>query len=271
MLNRIRLDDRFSNYLPCRNYEVLKTRMIHRGREFIGILLLICLFGSTLLLVLQNDDVFMNKYQIATIQYLILWLSSLLGGLLMDIISFPPMVGMLLSGILLGNISNRRIAISDHGGEIIRTSSLSIILLISGMEIDIESIKKSGAIAMKLTCIPGIVEATTCGILSTFMFNMPFSLGMSQGFIIAAVSPAILVVGMLNLKKKGYGVKKGIPSLIIAAASFDDVVAISGFSFFIEMSIVKENESIVYSILYGPLSIVIGILLGLIGAAVLSL
>ena len=236
-----------------------------------SILLLVCMFGSTLILVLQDDDVYMNNYQKSTLKYLILWVSSLLGGFLMDIISFPPMIGMLLSGILLGNISNRRIAISDHGGEIIRASSLSIILLISGMEIDIESIKKSGVIAMKLTCIPGIVEATTCGILSMFMFNMPFSLGMSQGFIIAAVSPAILVVGMLNLQKRGYGIKKGIPSLIIAAASFDDVVAISGFSFFIEMSTVKENDSIVYSILYGPLSIAIGILFGLIGAAVLSL
>ena len=87
---------------------------------------------------------------------------------------------------------------------------------------------------------------------SIWIFGMPFALALScgerlsetqyrkrtrmgtnfqsTGFVLAAVSPAVVVVGMFNLQQRGYGVEKGIPSLVVAAASFDDVVAISGFS-----------------------------------------
>ena len=35
---------------------------------------------------------------------------------------------------------------------------------------------------------------------------------------------------MLSISEQGYGVAKGIPTLVIAAASVDDVLAISGFT-----------------------------------------
>ena len=46
----------------------------------------------------------------------------------------------------------------------------------------------------------------------------------------AAVSPAVVVPGLLKLAEEGYGVEAGIPTLVIAAASLDDVLAITGFS-----------------------------------------
>ena len=55
---------------------------------------------------------------------------------------------------------------------------------------------------------------------------------MSLGFILGAVSPAVVVLGMFELQSMGYGVAKGIPSLVVAAASFDDVVAITGYTIF---------------------------------------
>lgn len=94
---------------------------------------------------------------------------------------------------------------------------------------------------------------------------------MSLGFILAAVSPALVVVGMLDLQQLGFGVKKGIPSLVIAAASFDDIVAITGFSFFISLAVQSENSNFVYTALHGPLSIIIGITIGSVGGLTLSL
>lgn len=48
-------------------------------------------------------------------------------------------------------------------------------------------------------------------------------------FVIAAVSPAVVVPCLLSLQEDGYGIDKGIPTLVIAAASVDDVLAITGF------------------------------------------
>jgi len=106
-------------------------------------------------------------------------------------------------------------------------------------------------------------------------FDMEFPLAISMGFILAAVSPAVVVVGMFNLQKKGYGVAKGIPSLVVAAASFDDVVAISGFSIAISFAIPHnesdEGHSMVMTLLHGPLEIILGVVLGLTGGHILAL
>ena len=62
-------------------------------------------------------------------------------------------------------------------------------------------------------------------------------------FILAAVSPAVVVPSMLKLSDEGYGVEKGIPTLIIAAASIDDVLAISGFSVMLGLTFAKGLSS----------------------------
>eukprot|EP00957_Ditylum_brightwellii_P085735 6522947-Ditylum_brightwellii.AAC.1 len=134
---------------------------------------------------------------------------------------------MLLSGVFLQNQSYSRFNLPDEWGELIRASGLSVILLLSGFELNLTDIRKAGAVALRLTFIPGALEALVCGFSSSIIFGMPLSLGLCLGFILAAVSPAVVVTGMLNLQKRGYGTEKGIPSLIVAAASFDDVIAIS--------------------------------------------
>jgi solute carrier family 9B (sodium/hydrogen exchanger), member 1/2 len=90
------------------------------------------------------------------------------------------------------------------------------------------SLTQAGGAAVRLTACPGIVEAICVGFVSMWVFGMPPALGLTLGFILAAVSPAVVVSGMFDLQTRGYGVKKGIPSIIVAAASFDDVLAITG-------------------------------------------
>merc|ERR1719471_2845715 len=52
------------------------------------------------------------------------------------------------------------------------------------------------------------------------------------GFILAAVSPAVIIPSLMSLSGRGYGLEKGVPTLVIAACAADDVVAISGFGIF---------------------------------------
>ena len=89
---------------------------------------------------------------------------------------------------------------------------------------------------IRLAFTPCLVETVVIGISTRILFKyaldyeFPWLWGFLLGFILAAVSPAVVVPSLLELQEKGYGVAKGIPTLVIAAASVDDVLAISGFS-----------------------------------------
>ena len=73
---------------------------------------------------------------------------------------------------------------------------------------------------MRLTCFPGMMEAIISASLAVLLFKMPLSLSLALGYILSAVSPAIVLPGMMRLKEQGYGVEKGIPSLIMAAGEY---------------------------------------------------
>ena len=117
----------------------------------------------------------------------------------------------------------------DSWASDIITFGLTIIFMRGGLELDIELIKKAMPSALYLTFFPGCMEALMVAAFSGLIFNgMGFTMGATLGFILAAVSPAVVVGAMFDLKKQGYGVKQNIPTLVVAAASMDDVVAITG-------------------------------------------
>jgi len=208
----------------------------------------------------------------------LIWFCSLVGGFAMDKFGLPPLLGMLISGMVLKNwqylpgCSDPVEALPASWSEGIRAAGLSVILMRSGLELDIPAVKKAGMAAVRLTALPGILEAFIVAAGGIIIFDMEFPLALSMGFILAAVSPAVVVVGMFNLQKAGYGITKGIPSLVVAAASFDDVVAISGFSIAVSFAIPShgEDHSMAMTLLHGPLEIVFGVILGFTGGAILS-
>lgn len=195
---------------------------------------------------------------------------GLLANKLFEKLKLPGLLGMLILGVLLGPyvtniISEDILRISPD----LRRMALIIILLRAGLGIKKETLNKVGVPALKMSCIPGIFEGLS------IMFAASYILGISRieagmlGFIIAAVSPAVVVPPMLNFIAKGKGEKKGIPTIILAGASIDDVFAITIFSTFLGLYSGK-NSNIVKNILGIPLSILIGIVLGAILGIVLT-
>merc|ERR1719399_2778706 len=134
---------------------------------------------------------------------------------------------------------------------------------------DFVAVKRLGMAVVRLTVCPGVTEAFSVACVSMGIFGMPFPLGLSLGFILGAVSPAVVVGGMFDLQARHYGVEKGVPSLVVAAASFDDVVAISGFSLCIGFAI--GSGDLVAQITHGPLEIILGVFSGFAGACVCAL
>ncbi len=181
----------------------------------------------------------------------------------------PGLLGMLLLGILIGPfgfnlISESILEISSD----LRMIALIVILIRAGFGINRETLNKVGISALKLSFIPGVFEGLTVMYVASALLGIPRIEAGMLGFILAAVSPAVIVPSMLSFIERKMGAKKGIPTLILAGASIDDVVAITIFSAIVGMYGGK-HISLFRQLLNIPLSIALGILLGLIFSVVL--
>lgn len=177
-------------------------------------------------------------------------------------IKLPGLLGMLILGIIIGPygfnlISNTTLEVSGD----LRKIALIIILLRAGLGLNKKTLSKVGIPAIKMSCIPGIFEGLTIMFVAGFLLDISFIEAGILGFIIAAVSPAVIVPVMLDLIDKKVGEDKGIPTLILAGASIDDVFAITLFTTFLGL---YGGSSVSFSrqLLNIPISIALGILSG---------
>ncbi len=156
-------------------------------------------------------------------------------GLLVDWVfrklRMPGLLGMLLLGVLFGPyvwdmMEPGFLAASSD----LRIIALIIILLRAGFELSRETLNKVGVQVLLLAFIPGIMEGSTIAFLGPRFLPLTHLESALLGFIIAAVSPAVVVPMMIRFIKRRMGAKKGIPTMVMAAAALDDVIAIVIFS-----------------------------------------
>lgn len=189
---------------------------------------------------------------------------GLLANKLFTKLKLPGLLGMLILGIVTGPyvldwIHSDLLNVSED----LRHIALIVILLRAGLGISKKDLNKVGSTAIKLSCIPGLIEGFTIAFISTKMLGFSFIEGGILGFIIAAVSPAVVVPQMLKFKENKIGTNKNIPTLILAGTSIDDVFAITVFSTF--LGLYGGNKlNIGIEIFKIPLSIILGILAGFI-------
>ena len=197
------------------------------------------------------------------------WLFASATGRALAWLGLPPLAGQLLGGALARNSRAFRGAALTHAYKAtIRAAGLGTIMTRSGLELDVGAIRRAGRVAARLTVLPGVSEALAVALFARWVFELPFVLALALGFILAAVSPAVVVVGLFDLHSRGYGVAKGIPSIVVAAASMDDVVAMLGFSVCIGLAGGAGN--IYQKALTGPAAVVAGALYGCAAGALLG-
>nr|CAD7445180.1 unnamed protein product [Timema bartmani] len=186
------------------------------------------------------------------------------GGWLMTLVNLPALVGMLLVGILFENVG--LINVEDDYEEfvvILRHISLVIILTRAGLDLDPQALRKLYATVLKLALVPWLVECAVMAVVAHFLMDLPWLWGFLLGAIIAAVSPAVVVPCLFKLREKGYGVSKGIPTLVIAISAIDDGTSVAVFGV-IKSFLFSSGESTTFQIIQGPLSIFGGIAFGVI-------
>ena len=177
-------------------------------------------------------------------------------------LSLPSLVGMLFTGIVLGpyllNILDGSIlGISAE----LRKIALIIILTRAGLGMDISGLKRIGRPAFLMCFVPASLELIGMLLIGPRLLGLTVLEAAIMGAVLAAVSPAVVVPRMVKLMEEGYGVKEGIPQLILAGASVDDVYVIVLFSTFVGM-IQGEGASVI-SFVNIPVSIVLGIGIGI--------
>lgn len=199
---------------------------------------------------------------------IILFYCAVIGGKLFGLIKLPtlpplpPLLGMLLAGFLIKNIPiiNDNVQIKHKWSSSLRSIALSIILVRAGLGLDSKALKKLKGVCMRLSMGPCLVEASTSALLAHFLLGLPWQWAFILGFVVGAVSPAVVVPSMLLLQEGGYGVEKGIPTLLMAAGSFDDILAITGFNTCLGMAF--STGSTVFNAFRGVLEVLIGVATG---------
>ncbi len=196
-------------------------------------------------------------------------LFGLLGNLLFKAFRLPGLLGMLLVGMVLGPymldwLDTELLAISHE----LRLFALVVILLRAGFGVNRRRLLANGKTSVLLAFIPSVLEALSIIVLAMWFFDFSFVQGGLLGFIIAAVSPAVVVPAMLGLIEKKKGRDKAIPTMILAAAALDDVIAISFFSMFVGLYF-GTRMNVGMQLISMPLSIFFGIAAGAVSGSVL--
>lgn len=177
-------------------------------------------------------------------------------------LKLPGLLGMLLTGIVLGpyvlNLLDENILnISSE----LRKMALIIILMRAGLGLDISGLKKIGRPAVMMCFVPASFELLGMMVLAPRLLGLSLLESAILGSVLAAVSPAVVVPRMVKLMEEGYGTEEGIPQLILAGASVDDVYVIVLFTTF--TGIMQGKGVSVVSFLNIPVSIILGIVIGL--------
>ncbi len=184
-------------------------------------------------------------------------------------IKMPRIIGMLVTGIVLGPYVLNLLdgSILDISADL-RKMALVIILIKAGLSLNASDLKKVGRPAVLMSFLPALFE------IAAFVLFAPRVLSISRieaavmGAVLGAVSPAVVVPRMVNLMEEGRGTNKRIPQLILAGASLDDVFVIVLFTTFVSMA--QGGSAKVADFVNIPVSIILGLLLGALAGFVLA-
>ena len=174
----------------------------------------------------------------------------------------PALLGMLITGIILGPYGLNLLDGSILGiSAELRKIALIIILTRAGLGLDLSGLKKLGRPAVLMCFVPASFELLGMILLAPKLMGLSVLESAVMGAVLAAVSPAVVVTRMVKLMDEGYGVKEGIPQLILAGASVDDVYVIVLFSTFVGM--MQGEGASILKFVNIPVSIFFGIAIGL--------
>ncbi|XP_049949549.1 sodium/hydrogen exchanger 9B2-like [Schistocerca serialis cubense] len=251
----------------CRRYLEWLTESLHPVnlcpeliwplKKLTALILLLLFWGATYTLIRNEIAPGGNIFTL-----LMLFLLAYIVGQLVSLIRLPPLLGMLLTGIAIRNL--HLFNLSGVYMEVVsslRKIAMTVILIKAGLGLDAQALKRLSLVVIRLAFIPCLFEASTVGLVSHYLLDFPWLWGFLLGFVLGAVSPAVVVPSLLHLQERGYGEDKGVATLVIAASSIDDIAAITGFG--VILGFIFSEGNVTQQLLQGPLEVVLGLGFGI--------
>lgn len=191
----------------------------------------------------------------------LIFLVGLAMGAICQKLKMPRIIGMLVTGIVLGPyvldfLDPSILSISSE----LRKLALIIILLKAGLSLDLKDLKKAGRPAILMSFVPATCEIAGYILFAPLVLRINRIEAAIMGAVLGAVSPAVVIPRMVMLMEEKYGTKKAIPQMIMAGASCDDIFVIVLFTTFLSMA--QGGSADIIDFVNIPVSIVLGILLG---------
>lgn len=200
----------------------------------------------------------------------LIMLSGIIIRLFCKKLNIPSLIGFILVGILLGpSVLNRLDPTLLNISADIRQIVLIIILTRAGLSLDLKDLKKVGRPAILLSFLPATFEILGIMVFAPLLLGISLMDAAILGAVLGAVSPAVVVPRMITLINKKFGTEKGIPQLVLAGSSVDDIYALVLFSSFLSLS--QNGEFNLMNLLSLPFSILSGVLIGFLSGYLLSI
>ena len=155
------------------------------------------------------------------------FLAGLAAAAICQQLHLPRIIGMLAVGVVLGPsvlnvLDDSILSISAD----LRQMALIIILLKAGLSLNLADLKKVGRPAVLMSFVPASFEIIGYVLLAPVLLGLTRTEAAVMGAVMAAVSPAVVVPRMVRLMEEGWGTKQGIPQMVMAGASCDDIFVI---------------------------------------------
>lgn len=200
----------------------------------------------------------------------LIFLAGLFMADIFNALRLPKITGMLLTGILTGPFVLDLLDPSVLGiSSELRRIALIIILIKAGLSLNLSDLKKVGRPAVMMSFVPACLEITGYVIFAPLLLGLTRTESAVMGAVLSAVSPAVVVPRMVSLIEEKKGTKKGIPQMILAGASCDDIFVIVLFSAFVTME--QGGTVNISDFLDIPVSMITGVVLGITAGLVLSI
>jgi len=206
---------------------------------------------------------------------LVIYVTAYAGGNVTGRCGLPPLLGMLVVGLVLRNAP----VLGEHVGSqvdprissAIRLGALALILTRAGLAFDIAALRRLLFVVARLAALPCLSEAIVVFLLAVWLLDFSPAWAAMLGFVVAPISPAVVVPSLLSLQDRGFGTSTGIPTMVVAAAPLDDVLSIAGFGICLGFGAAgssSTDEWLTYA--RAPLELVLGLGVGALGAAALA-
>lgn len=204
------------------------------------------------------------------LSFALILIGGWLAGKISSKLGLPALIGMVVWGVVIGpNMGKLLDSQTLMVSPVFRQIALIIILARAGLTLNLRQLKRVGRPAFFMSFVPATFEIAGIFLLAPLLLGLTGIDAVLLGSVLAAVSPAVVVPKMIQLIEEGYGTKKGVPQLILAGASVDDVFVLVLFSVFLN---VAQGGSLSWiSLLLIPVRVVLGIGLGLLAGYLLSL